>query len=270
MLQLQKGKFFGTHNQVVQLDHLLLTDTEYTNDYVDWHYHQNPYFTFILTGHVVEGNRRAKYECGTGTLLYHQWQDPHYNIKQPVYTRGFHIELEDGFMARYGLDGRVTEGSIRLNNPVTTAIFYQLYAETKINDTVNKLAVDDLLLRVFGLMTPENPSPSARQPVWVGKVREALHNLSQDQLSYTLLSTIAGVHPVHLSREFPKYFHTSVGDYLRKMRLEKALALLAKAGSSATAIAYDCGFADQSHFIRTFRYMMGMTPSHYRKIIGLR
>src|SRR5580693_8256237 len=101
MLQLQKGKFFGTHNQFIPLGDILLTDTEYTLDYVDWHYHKNPYFTFILTGGVVEGHKRGKYECGTGALLYHQCEDPHYNIKQPVYTRGFHIELENSFFERH-------------------------------------------------------------------------------------------------------------------------------------------------------------------------
>jgi AraC family transcriptional regulator len=270
MLQLQKGTFFGLHNQVIQLDGILLTDTEYTLDYVDWHYHKNPYFTFILSGNVLEGNRREKYECVTGTLLYHQWEDPHYNIKRPVYTRGFHIELEDHFFKTHRLDARITEGSVQLNDPVIRAAFYQLYAETKIHDPVAPVAVEDLLLRVFGVMASANITSSVRQPAWVSKVRQILHELPSNQLSYTLLAAVAGVHPVHLSREFPKYFHTSVGDYLRKMRLEKALILLAKTEFSATEITYDCGFADQSHFIRSFSGMMGMTPVQYRKIIGTR
>src|SRR5580658_7209406 len=133
MLQLQKGKFFGTHSQLIQLEDILLTDTEYTLDYVDWHYHKNPYFTFILTGNILEGNKREKYECGAGALLYHQWEDQHYNIKGPVYTRGFHIELEEGFFARYQMDPAITEGSKQLHNPLIKTIFYQLYKETKLH-----------------------------------------------------------------------------------------------------------------------------------------
>jgi AraC family transcriptional regulator len=270
MLQLQQGKFFGSHNQLTQLESILLTDTEYTIDYVDWHYHKNPYFTFILAGNVLEGNRRKKYECGAGTLLYHQWEDPHYNIKRPVYTRGFHIELEEQFFSRHDLDPHLLEGSIQLHDPVIKTTLYQLYKETKIHDEVDPLAVEDLLIRVFGLMAPASGRSSAQPPAWVHKVRQALHEIPQHELSYALLTGIAGVHPVHLSRDFPKYFHTSVGDYLRKIRLEKALGLLAGTSMAATEIAYDCGFSDQSHFIRAFRQVMGMTPASYKKLIGAR
>ena len=93
MLQLQKGKYFGVQNQVVHLPNLVITDTEYTHDKVDWHCHQNPYFTFIIEGNIAEINKKERFECDPGTLLFHHRQDEHYNIKHPGYTRGFHIVL---------------------------------------------------------------------------------------------------------------------------------------------------------------------------------
>lgn len=53
MEHLQKGTFFGQTNETILLDGITLTDTVYTHSKVDWHYHENAYFTFILEGNVI-------------------------------------------------------------------------------------------------------------------------------------------------------------------------------------------------------------------------
>ncbi len=58
MEQLRTGTFFGTTNETVQLDFCTITNTEYTLDKVDWHYHENAYFTFILKGKLLECKRK--------------------------------------------------------------------------------------------------------------------------------------------------------------------------------------------------------------------
>ncbi len=85
MKKLHKGEFYGQTNATVHLEGLTLTDTVYTHDKVDWHYHQNAYFTFILQGNVMEGNKKEIFSCSAGDLLFHNWQDPHYNIKPDIY-----------------------------------------------------------------------------------------------------------------------------------------------------------------------------------------
>jgi AraC family transcriptional regulator len=51
------------------------------------------------------------------------------------------------------------------------------------------------------------------------------------------------------------------------MRIEKSLSLLPDKNLSLTEIAFDCGFADQSHFLRCFKQITGNTPSAYRKLL---
>lgn len=89
MKYLQTGQFHGQTNKTILLNGLTLTDTEYTHDKVDWHYHENAYFTFILQGNLIEGNRNEVYNCSAGSLLFHNWQEPHYNIKPDGFTRAF-------------------------------------------------------------------------------------------------------------------------------------------------------------------------------------
>jgi AraC-like DNA-binding protein len=270
MLQLQKGNYFGIQNKMIQLDNLIITDTEYTHDKVDWHTHQNPYFTFMLTGNMKETNKNGSYECQAGTLLFHNWQDAHCNIKHPGYTRGFHIELETDFFDRYQLPLAQMEGSLKLGNPVLKLLFRNMYMETKYAADIEVLSIRESLFKVFGLLTNEKCRETGRQPAWVKKIKEVLNDSDATTLSWDILASIAQVHPVHLSRDFPKYFNTTVGDYLKKLRIEKAAALLAQADVSVTRVGYECAFADQSHFIRSFKQAVGVTPLQYRKIIAAR
>jgi AraC-like DNA-binding protein len=57
-----------------------------------------------------------------------------------------------------------------------------------------------------------------------------------------------------------------LGEYIRKLKIEKSLIFLHK-NDSLSEIAFDCGFADQSHFIRCFKENIGITPLKYRKIL---
>jgi AraC family transcriptional regulator len=275
MLQLQKGKYFGAQNHTVNLNGLIITDTEYTHDRVDWHTHQNPYFTFIIEGNMLEANKKESYQCGPGTLLFHNWQDAHYNIKPPGYTRGFHIETESSFFERYDVPQNKVEGSLMLDSPVFKALFRQMFVSANINDSIRDIAIEESLINVFNILSGLKNYAGAGIPAWVKKVKEALHDINADALTWEGLSRTAGVHPVHLSRDFPRYFHTTVGDYLRKLRIEQAINLLRDNAISITTIAYQCGayqcgFADQSHFIRTFKTATGITPLQYRKNFSAR
>jgi len=101
-------------------------------------------------------------------------------------------------------------------------------------------------------------------PGWVRKVKEILHDADTTGFTLLQLARETGIHPVHLSKEFPKYFHAGFGEYIRNMKVERAVTLLVSSELSLSAIAYECGFADQSHFIRCFKSSHSVTPLQYR------
>lgn len=95
----------------------------------------------------------------------------------------------------------------------------------------------------------------------------------QDQLDTNMSLTLhqasveLEINPSYLSREFSKYFENlSFGEYIRKLRIEKAMHLIDTTSYSLTDIGYLTGFSDQSHFNRTFKKQTGQNPSAYRKI----
>jgi len=269
MKYLRTGNFFGETNQTIHLDGLTLTDTVYTHKQVDWHFHENAYFTFVLQGRLLECNKKETYMCSGGSLLFHSWQEPHYNIKPDGYTRGFHIELNDRWFARYS-PAHGLRGSFNIEQPAVKLLLYKILSEMKTFDEFSESSIHALLLEAFENMRREEHNRTSAKPAWINKLREILNDDCTLPFSLGLLARELDVHPVHLSRDFSRYFNCTFGEYVRKLRIEKALALMSDKDLSLTEIAFRCGFADQSHFLRTFKRILGLNPSGYRKVLAKR
>jgi len=262
----RKGEFYGETNKTIHLNGITLTDTEYTKPKVDWHYHEHAYFTFILQGNVIEGNKKEIYNCSPGSLLFHNWQEPHYNIKPDGFTRGFHLEIEPQWFADLSLNIASLQGSLNISHPSIKLLMYKIFRETKMNDTVTGLSIQVLLIEVLSQLNQIHQTESTNKPIWVTGIDEILHDQFADTITLDYLSALVNVHPVHISRDFPRYFHCNLGEYIRKIRIEKALALMSQKKIPFTEIAYQCGFFDQSHFTRCFKEIIGVNPSIHRKI----
>ncbi|PIF47153.1 helix-turn-helix protein [Chryseobacterium sp. 52] len=262
---LHNGEFFGQTNETLRFDGLTITDTEYTHPYVDWHYHENAYFTFLLQGNMTEGNKKETYDCPAGTLLYHHWEDAHYNIKPEIFTRGFHLEVTESWFEKFQISKDSIEGSFNLKNPALKLLMYKIFRETKNKDLSFELSVHQLLLNIFSELSDKDEN-SDKKPKWVGKVDEMLHENFTEKLNLTALSKSLDIHPVHLSRGFQKHFHCTLGEYIRKLKISQSLTLL-NTRQSLAEVALECGFADQSHFIRSFRENIGITPLQYKNLL---
>jgi AraC family transcriptional regulator len=267
MENLRTGQFFGQTNKTIRLKGITLTDTEYTHENVDWHYHENAYFTFILQGKVLEGNRKEIFRCAAGSLLFHNWQEAHYNIKPKGFTRGFHLELEREWFSSMNEDYGSIEGSMNLRHPDLKLLMYLIFRESKLEDSISPLAIETLLTELLSQMASTAAQSSRLPPRWVAQLQELLHDAPASSWTLNSLSQTLGIHPSHLSRGFRRYFGCTLGAYIRKLRLQQALAMLPEKGQSLTDIALACGFADQSHFIRSFKAATQTTPSQFRSCL---
>ena len=71
--------------------------------------------------------------------------------------------------------------------------------------------------------------------------------------------------PQTLRRRFKNATGKTMSDYLTSLRIGKAKDLLATTGLELSDICLQCGYADQSSFIRAFKAREGMTPGKYRE-----
>jgi AraC-like DNA-binding protein len=130
--------------------------------------------------------------------------------------------------------------------------------------------IENLLLDVYQRFLQQKSS-SRKIPSWAKELKEIIQDQIDTNLSLNLkeLSQSLNVHPAYLSREFSKYFDDlSFGDYIRKLRIEKAMQLLEDPKYSLAEIAYLTGFSDQSHFNRIFKKHIGKNPSEFRKSLS--
>ncbi len=79
------------------------------------------------------------------------------------------------------------------------------------------------------------------------------------------LSTLARSSPSYFSAAFKRTFGDSPHAYLIKRRIALAVEQMLGSDAPLSEIAMNCGFADQAHFSRQFRRMMGSTPSNWRR-----
>ena len=91
-----------------------------------------------------------------------------------------------------------------------------------------------------------------------------LANLSERQQLSTL-ATISGLSKSHFARAFKGSTGLPPHCWLLTMRIKRACAMLTETDMPIIDIAYLTGFADQSHFTRRFRQVVGMSPGALRR-----
>ncbi|RTY64280.1 chromate resistance protein ChrB domain-containing protein [Flavobacterium sp. LB2P53] len=127
---------------------------------------------------------------------------------------------------------------------------------------------ENLLHEVYNKFLKEKKKNKKKAPAWVKDLKKIIQDQIDNQFTFDLkkISSDLEINPSYLSREFSKYFgDLNFGDYVRKLRIEKAIFLIQNSTYSLTEIAYMTGFSDQSHFTRIFKIHTGKNPSSYRK-----
>ncbi len=103
----------------------------------------------------------------------------------------------------------------------------------------------------------------------ISPVVEAARQVAMRQLHRQLkLSDAAaeiGCSADYLSRAFKKHLHCTFGDYVLRLRIDRAKRLLAGGSLSVGEIAYQLGFPNQGQFARVFKRVAGLSPLEYRR-----
>ena len=115
------------------------------------------------------------------------------------------------------------------------------------------------LRRLFGGAESERRATPLAEPRGVALAREYLHAHYHEAIPLERLSELAGLSKYHLVRAFRAAVGVPPHTYQLRLRLTRSLLLL-RDGLSPSSIAYQLGFADQSHYTRAFRAEFGTTP----------
>jgi AraC-like DNA-binding protein len=174
--------------------------------------------------------------------------------------------------ARFQFD-RVAKKLVQWGSTVNLAEAREAYLHTKVLSR-NQYRAMLRLLEIFGrhlsiLSNQIAVESASSEPAAVTRARQFI---AQNQDGAICLATVAKA--VNTSTfYFCKLFKKSTGltftDYLARLRVEKAKALLLKPDLRVSEIAYEVGFQSVTHFNRVFRKLTGDSPTRYRQSLGI-
>ncbi|MGE0554328.1 MAG: helix-turn-helix domain-containing protein [Gemmatimonadales bacterium] len=98
----------------------------------------------------------------------------------------------------------------------------------------------------------------------VGEVRRYLEAHYRTRIRLATLAQLTGLSTFHLIRVFREATGVPPYAYLEQIRVNRAAALL-RSGCPVSSVAFQTGFADQSHLTRFFKRFVGVTPGRYQR-----
>lgn len=229
------------------------------------HAHENAMFCLALRGVCTEvyGKKVRVYKPSAWSFL--PANQVHSLEFQNSGMNSFSIEIAPLFAQR------VLEYSLNLDNSVhcqgglLTLLYKRVYSEFIRMDDVAPLSIEGLVFEMLAEVSRRQTEGAVeKSPRWLKQAQEILHERFSEYLSLSEISGAVGVHPVHLSRVFRVHYRCTIGDYIRRLRIEYALREILTSNTTLLEIATTAGFSDQSHFSRVFKRYMGMTPAEYR------
>jgi AraC-like DNA-binding protein len=96
------------------------------------------------------------------------------------------------------------------------------------------------------------------------RARDAMDRAYAEPLDVRAVAAVAHLSEAHFIRRFRAVFGETPHRYLQRRRVERSMFLLRETDRSVTDICLDVGFSSLGTFSRTFREIVGQTPSGYR------
>ena len=234
------------------------------------HVHAAPVITLVLAGDGMEEVGGRSRNVASQDLLFTPAYAPH-GYRFLSSGRWFNMQVTEAWLARVADGGPPLPESAQVVRSHTAAAWAaRVRAEVRERDAVSALAIDGALMLMIADLARIRADGARTRPRWLRGVEDALEASVASPPSVEALAAIAGVHPTHLLRTFRRYHGATISNYVRKRRIERARAEVARAARPLSVIALDAGFADQSHFTRVFRQTFGETPGQYARSLRAR
>jgi len=259
------SRVIGCELNKVQLSALTLTETLHPPSFrIPDHTHDKATICLTLAGESVEIIDGARVVTEPGSVIIRGPKLTHSDQYGEVAHRGFMIELENKWLQMCRHFQRVFEGHKHFQRGPVPDLVLRIYRESRIKDSIAPIIVEGLMLEMLGHASRSLIKTPLRQPRWLIQARDVLHSHFNDPLNLVEIANTVGVHPTHLARAFKKHYQTTVGEYLRRLRLDWATRQLSDTKDPIAEIAAAAGFYDQSHFSHLFKQHTGFTPAEFR------
>lgn len=110
-----------------------------------------------------------------------------------------------------------------------------------------------------------DPSPVEARNRLMLRARDTMDRIFREELDVPGLARSVGMSEAHFIRTFKAVFAETPHRYLQRRRVGRAMFALRTTERSITDVCFDVGFNSLGTFSRTFKQIVGLSPSSYRQ-----
>ena len=140
-------------------------------------------------------------------------------------------------------------------------LLFTIRSEIRTRAPLSELIIQACILELLGRLARANDTPSNKD---VDTALDYIRDNVSRNISLADIASVTALPAPRLARDFKKITGLSIGDYLRRYRVDLGITALAQSSRTVSRIGAELGFSDHSHFTRVFKQVTGMTPADFR------
>ena len=233
------------------------------------HTHERTIFAVMLDGSFDSAIGGRRLDCTPATVWTEPREEKHANYIGHAGARVLVVQPDPARSDVFASFTPLTDEIHMLRHAGIAADARRVLTELDLADSLTPLAIDSLVLTMMtaaARLRIAGDRHGRALPPWLARAQEILHAHFRDRVQLADVAATVGVQPSHLAHAFRRHFRTTVGAYVRELRLEWAVEQLARSDGPLAEIALAAGYSDQSHFTRECRRVRGVSPGEYRRV----
>jgi AraC family transcriptional regulator len=233
------------------------------------HTHDRPIFGVMLSGAFASAIAHRTLDCPPAAVWVEPLGERHANH---IGRDGARVLVVQPDPAAFDAFGGFLDAVRHLRHAGIAADATRIAQEIDAADDLSPLVVDGLVQTMLAAAARRDRVRRFhdRVPPWLLLAQELLHAHFRERVGLSGVAVSVGVTPSHLAREFRAHFGTTVGEYVRRLRVEWVAEQLTRTTMSLSEIGMAGGFSDQSHLTREFQRRFGHSPGEWRRRGGER
>lgn len=265
--RLKPGCLHGRVVKSLDVANFILTESVYeATSFLPEHAHENSFFCFVLKGIYTEKYGRNELVCQPSTVTFRASGETHENRFHKFDGRVFVVEIPPKWIDKLRGASLKLPNALEFTNPVLPKLSARLNYEFHLADNASFLAIEGLIYEMMAEAARQSsPFSEKNTPRWLKQARELIAEQFAENLTLEQIASQVGVHPVYFASVFKQKYGCTVGEFIRRRKIEYACREILKGELSLADISLEAGFADQSHFSKIFKLYTGLTPANYRK-----
>lgn len=228
------------------------------------HEHDDASLSLVLSGSYEERIRGRCGEFELGSLLICPPHERHAQRFGSVGLRKIVLSPTPEAVARLQEAVRFADAPA-MRAPSLVELGRRMAQELQTADDFSPLVLGGLSHELIGLTAREQARRGGALPPSLRRAMAFMREQAGPTLALEDMAAAVGCDAGELARTFRAHLGKTPGEVYRRLRVERAAALLARSRHSLADIAAQCGFSDQPHMTRTFKAQLGITPAAYRR-----